>query len=119
VQVRTHDVALTKFSVPVSASAGQTRQITVGVSSKRSQETVQVQLSKSTPSGFQPVGVLTQTVPVDPANRTTPFSFSYTFTSDDATVGKVTFQASATIIGARDALPGDNQAIASPTTVNP
>jgi hypothetical protein len=117
VHVKTHDVAITKFSVPQSASAGQTRTITVGINSKRYPETVQVQLWKSAPGGFQQVGTLTQFVPLRPANRTTDFSFSYTFTSDDASVGKVTFEAIATIVNARDALPSDNQVIALPTKV--
>jgi PKD repeat protein len=118
VQVRTHDVAITKFSAPKSASSGQTRAITVGINSKRHPETVEVQLFKSVPGGFQFVGVLTQSVPVRPSNRTTDFSFSYTFTSADAQVGKVTFKAVANVVGARDALPADNEAIASPTKVN-
>jgi hypothetical protein len=64
------------------------------------------------------VGTLNQQVPVRPSNRTTTFNFSYTFTKDDATMGKVTFKAVANIQGARDALPADNEAIASPTKVN-
>jgi PKD repeat protein len=118
VQVRTHDVAITKFTVPKSASSGQTRAITVGINSKRHPETVEVQLFKSVPGGFQFVGVLTQSVPVRPSNRTTDFSFSYTFTSADAQVGKVTFKAVANVVGARDALPADNEAIATPTKVS-
>jgi hypothetical protein len=43
---------------------------------------------------------------------------SYTFTSDDAALGKVTFEAVATIVNARDALPADNTATALPTKVN-
>ncbi len=118
VHVRTHDVAITKFSAPQAASAGQTRQIAVGLNSKRYPETVQVDLYKSVPNGFQLVGTLSQSVPVRSANRTTDFAFSYTFTGGDATVGKVTFKAVATIPGARDALPADNEAIASPTKVS-
>jgi PKD repeat protein len=117
VLVRTHDVAITKFSVPKSASAGQTRAITVGINSRRYPETVEVQFFKSVPGGFQFVGVLTQSVPVRPSNRTTNFNFSYTFTSADAQVGKVTFKAVANMVGARDALPADNEAIAPPTKV--
>lgn len=64
------------------------------------------------------VGTLNQQVPVRPSNRTISFKFSYTFTKDDATMGKVTFRAVATIMDARDALPADNEAIASPTKVN-
>jgi hypothetical protein len=117
VLVRTHDVAIKKFTVPKSASAGQTRAITVGINSRRHPETVEVQLFKSVPGGFQFVGVLTQSVPVRPSNRTTDFNFSYTFTSADAQVGKVTFKAVANMVGARDALPADNEAIAPPTKV--
>jgi Tol biopolymer transport system component/PKD repeat protein len=118
VVVRTHDVAITKFSVPKSASAGQTRQIVVGLNSRRYPETVEVQLFKSVPGGYQQVGSLTQSVPVRAANRTTDFSFSYTFTGADAQVGKVTFRAVANILGVRDALPADDEAIAPPTKVS-
>jgi PKD repeat protein len=118
VLVRTHDVAITKFSAPKSATAGQTRSIAVGINSRRYPETVEVQLFKSVPGGFQFVGVLTQSVPVRPSNRTTNFNFSYTFTGADAQVGKVTFKAVARIVDARDALPADNEAIASPTKVS-
>ncbi len=118
VHVRTHDVSIVKFDVPQSAKPGQTRQITVSIVNTRYPETVQVQLLKSTPSGFVQVGTLTQSVGVTQGNHTTPFSFNYTFTSDDATAGKVTFEAVATILGARDALPGDNTVVALPTAVH-
>jgi hypothetical protein len=101
-----------------AARAGQTRSISVGLNSKRYPETVEVDLYKSVPGGFVPVGSLTQFVPVRPSNRTTDFGFSYTFTGADAAVGKVTFMAVATIVGARDALPADNQALSSPIKVN-
>jgi hypothetical protein len=116
VKVKTHDVAITRFSAPQAATAGQTRQISVGINSKRNPENVQVQLFKSVPQGFEQFGSLTQFVPVRPSNRTTDFNFSYTFTSDDASIGKVTFKAVAAITNARDALPADNEAIASPPT---
>jgi PKD repeat protein len=118
VQVRTHDVAITKFTVPQAASAGQTRKISVGIRNTRYPETVEVQLVKSVPGGFLFVGNLIHAVPVAPSNRTTTFDFNYTFTSDDATIGKVTFKATANLVGARDALPADNDSIASPTKVS-
>ncbi len=118
VKVRTHDVAITRFSAPQAASSGQTRQISVGINSKRNPEYVQVQLFKSRLQGFEQFGSLTQSVPVRPPNRTTDFNFSYTFTRDDASIGKVTFKAVATITSARDALPADNETIASPTKVS-
>jgi hypothetical protein len=116
VHVRTHDVAITKFTVPTSASVGQTRSITVGISGKRYPETIQVQLLKSnSQGGFDVVGTLTQSVPVQTGKSTTPFAFSYTFTPGDATAGKVTFEAIATIQGNRDAFPADNTAFALTT----
>ena len=115
VKVATHDVAITKFTVPTSASSGRTRQITVGISDSRYPETMQVQLFKSNSSGFALVGTLTQSVPVRPTNRTTAFTFNYTFTKADAALGKVTFRAEASIQGYRDALPADNVAISLPT----
>ncbi len=118
VSVRTRDVAITKFTAPKAASSGQTRQIAVGINSKRGAETVEVHLLKSVPGGFQFLGALTQSVPVRPSNRTTSFDFSYTFTAEDAQVGKVTFKAIANIVGGRDALPADNEAIAPPTKIN-
>jgi len=118
VHIRTHDVGIAKLTVPNSASVGQTKQITVGIVDARYQETVQVQLFRSTPGGFQVVGTLVQTIAPQNGSKTTPYSFNYTFVADDAAAGKVTFQAVATILGARDALPGDNTVIALPTAVH-
>jgi hypothetical protein len=74
--------------VPQTASVGQTRTISVAVSNRRYPETVQVQLYKSVAGGsFQPVGSLTQSLPVLPSNRTTSFSIDYTFVAEDRTLG--------------------------------
>src|SRR2546422_10770316 len=82
-------------------------------------EVVTVQLLKSVPGGFEPVGSLTQSVPVRQANRTTHFAFSYTFTRADGQIRKVTFKAGAPINRARDAPPARHEAIAPPTTGGP
>jgi chitodextrinase len=116
--VRTHDVAITKFTVPQSARAGQTRSITVGLNNPRDEVVVKVRLYKSDASYYDEfVGELIMLVPPRQANRTTNFAFSYTFTADDATLGKVTFKAYAEIQNGRDAAPADNQLIAPPTRV--
>jgi Tol biopolymer transport system component len=117
--VRTHDVAITKLAAPSSASAGQSRAIVVGIKNKRYAETVEVQLFKGVPGGFQFVGAVTQLVPLSSGNSTTGFNFSYTFTPADASIGKVTFKVVANLLGARDALPADNESIAPPTKVSP
>ncbi len=118
VPVRTHDVAITKFVVPQAARVGQTRSLTVGVRNNRYPENVTVNLYKVTPYADIWVGALNQSVPVRPSNRTTDFNFSYTFTNEDAKLGKLTFKAVATITNARDAIPADNEAISLPTKVN-
>lgn len=118
VTVKTHDVAIAKFLAPQTASIGQTRTISVGVSNRRYPETVQVQLFKSVAGGsFQLVGSLTQSVPVLSANRTASFDIAYTFVDPDRAAGKVTFEAVASIVGGHDAVPADNTAIAPPTVV--
>jgi PKD repeat protein len=122
VQVRTHDVAITKFLVPNAAKAGQTRPIVVGLSNALYPEEVEVRLYRSVPGGYDAyewVGTLVQSVPVRRVNRTTDFRFSYTFTDDDAYLGKVTFKAEAQLRDAHDALPADNEAISRPVKVMP
>jgi PKD repeat protein len=119
VRVRTHDVAITKFTVSSTAKAGQTRALTIGVRNSLYPESVQFQFFRSVPGGYQPIGTLTQLIPVRPGNKTVPVSLSYTFSSDDAAVGKVTFQVIAQVLSGRDAIPADNTAISAPVRVNP
>jgi PKD repeat protein len=117
VRVRTHDVAITKFAVPKSAHAGQTKPITVELKNTRHPETVRIEFVKVTPSGLaESVGSVTRSVPAGP-NRLASLTIDYTFTDADAALGKVTFKAYAIIEDARDAIPADNQAIAYPTKV--
>jgi hypothetical protein len=117
VSVSTHDVAITKITVPQTARVGQTRQITVSVRNSRYPESVMVDLWKSIAGDYAGVGSSTQLVPVRSANRTTAFTFNYTFTAEDARLGKVTFKAIATLLEVRDALPADNVVITLPTRV--
>jgi PKD repeat protein len=117
IHVRTHDVAVTSLSVPSKGRVGRSSTVVASLSNLRYPETVQVQLYKSVPNGLQLVGTLQQTIPVTGKKKSVPFSFNYTFTSDDAGVGKVTFQAVATIVNARDALPSDNTALSLPVPV--
>lgn len=118
VKVRTHDIAIIKVLAPKSASAGQTREIYVYIKNSFYTESVRLDIYKSVPGGSEWINTLTQTVPVTVGNRYTAFSFRYTFTTQDAQVGKVSFRAEATLEGARDALPMDNTAISSPTRVS-
>ena len=116
VQVRTHDVAIIRFQTPSSGATGRTTKLSVDIRSNRLPETVEVQLFKSVPGGYQLVATSRQTLPT--RNRVTSVAFSYTFTPQDAVIGKVTFRALVNILGGRDALPADNEAIGPPTKVS-
>ena len=116
VSVRTHDVSIIRFTVPQTAKAGQTRQLTVYVRNTRYPERVQVELYKN---DMVWVGATVQDVPPRSANRTTAFTFNYTFTAEDAQIGKITFRAMAFILNdtGGDDWPMDNDVIALPTRV--
>jgi hypothetical protein len=115
--VRTHDVSIARVSVPQTARLGQSKTVTVGLTNARYAETVQVTLYRSVAGGWQQVGSLTQYVPVRGGGRTTDFVFAYTFAPDDAALGKVNFQAVATLVSGRDAFSTDNSFISLPTKV--
>jgi hypothetical protein len=119
IHVRTHDVTLTTLSAPTSGKVGKAVQLVAKLGNTRYPETVEIDLLKSTPNGFSQVSSTTQGVPVMRRNQTVDFKFTYIFTADDAAQGKVTFKAVARIISFRDALPGDNEAVAQPTKVTP
>jgi hypothetical protein len=112
--VKTHDVAISKLVAPQTASVGQNKTISVSVASYRYPEQVQLTLAKSTGGGFTGVATVTLTVPVEKA---TEYEFSYLIAADDRAIGKVSFRATATIVGARDALPADNSITALATRV--
>jgi PKD repeat protein len=117
VHVRTHDVAITRLAVPKSAHVNETIAVNVYVKNTRYPETVQVTLSKSIPGGFAQVGTLTQSVPVKTGGQSTRFAFTYTVTSDDKAVGKITFRADAVLTEHQDALPADNALLSTPVRI--
>ena len=122
VTVRTDDVGIGKFTVPTSAKAGQTRTITVGVTNQRYPETVAVTVWKGTFPNDQLVGQVEGIlVPVMRAGRTMSFTFDYTFTAQDAAIGRVSFRANVGIwiSGIPDANPADNSVTALATRVTP
>ena len=115
--VRTHDVSIVRLAVPATAHAGQTVAVSVYVKNTNYPETVRVGLEKSIPQGFSQVGSLTQLVTVKTGGQSTRFAFSYTITGEDVAMVKITFRASASLTGARDALPGDNQLLSTPIKI--
>ena len=119
VKVETHDVGITKFSVPTSARAGQSKPITVSVGNTRYLEKATVTLYRSDGDSWDQVGQAKLDVPAHPW-RTVQVPFSYSFTPEDAAVGKVSFRAVVSLeYPVRDARPADNEVIAIATTVRP
>jgi PKD repeat protein len=117
ISVENHDVAIVKVGVPNSARAFQTKAINVGVSSKYRNETVQVTLYKSVVGSydnFVGVGVSQQLVRAEGANKSTQFTFNYTFTPDDVRAGTITFKAVALIPDKRDMQEANNTYISLP-----
>jgi len=118
VQVRTHDVSISSILAPKSANVGQTKAITISIRNTRYPETVRIELYRSIAGGgFELISSSTQFIPVRSGNRTTQFSFNYTFSPQDAQIGKVTFRAVVQIENENDAFPGDNEAFSTPPTV--
>ena len=114
VSVRSHDVMVGKIAAPKPAKVGRSGFIKISIRSLRYAETVQVDVLKSVDGGaFQSVGTLT--LPVGTKNSGTDFEFAYTYAESDR--GSVVFNAVATIQGARDHVPSNNELSASPLTV--
>lgn len=107
VSVRTHDIAIVSFDVPRCATPGETHPIAVSVRNLRYAETVQVELFRD--GDLDPLATMIQGLA---ANDAVLFGFGYTFTAEDAAAGTMSFRAIATVVGARDANPGDNVASA-------
>jgi PKD repeat protein len=105
VSVRTHDVAIVSVDVPKVGVVGSTKTVSVYVASGDYTENVQVNLLRSVPGGFETVNLQTQTIP---ASTTAAFRFAYTFTSSDASLGTIAFQAHAVITDQVDPIPVDN-----------
>ncbi|MEV4543333.1 PKD domain-containing protein [Micromonospora echinaurantiaca] len=118
VRVRTHDVAIVGLTAPTKARVGQTITVDVDVRNTRYEETVQVSLYRSTASGgYDLIGSSTQPVPVKDTGKTTRFSFTYTVTSADLALGKLTLRATADPSPNRDALLVDNELISTPIVI--
>ncbi|MFT7841214.1 PKD domain-containing protein [Saccharothrix sp. BKS2] len=117
VVVATHDVAISRFDVPRTAGQGETKTIEVHVANTRYDEVVTVVLHRHDGRSWSEVGSQTLVVPARPT-RKVRFPFAYTFTPDDAVLGKVGFRAEVRLpYPARDARPVDNEVISIATTV--
>lgn len=123
--VRTHDIVLSRFSLPDVGRPGLTRTVTAYIQNTHYPETAIVEFYVSMPGYYDTwrlVDTKTVSVPARAPRQFTKVSFDYTFTQEDANLGTVNFKGVATIVDengnqVRDALSADNTAISLPVRV--
>ncbi|MGI5502142.1 PKD domain-containing protein [Lentzea sp. CA-135723] len=111
-----HDAGITKFTAPVTAAAGERKAITVQVRNDAFAERAVVTFTRLDRFSWQPLGE--QTVDL-PASTTIDVPFAYTFTEEDARIGKVAFRATVRLTSSSDARAAGDDVIAVATTVGP
>ena len=117
VTVATHDVALLRIVAPEHARVGEVADLAVVVASRGRAEILQVELLRSRSAGdWVPEAIQTHSIA---ARDDLEIAFPVTFDEVDAETGRVSFRARATLVGAADATPEDNELTAAPTRVAP
>jgi hypothetical protein len=114
-KVETRDVTVSNIAAPATAKAGDTGHVEVSVTTTRYTEDVVVELLRRRPDGYYDVvGTVRQYVGKD-STATVPFT--YTYSADDAAIGKATLKARARIYKRDDNNPADNERVAETTVV--
>ncbi|SDO39432.1 hypothetical protein SAMN05421507_102391 [Lentzea jiangxiensis] len=115
VKIETHDVTVSNVVAPASAKVGETGQVVVSVTNTRYDEAVVVELLRRRADGYHTVvGTARRTVAKD---GTEVVSFPYTYSADDAALGKATLKARVRLDGRDDNNPTDNERVAETTVV--
>jgi hypothetical protein len=115
VRVTTHDIALLRIVAPAAATVDDRGEVVVVVTSRHGPEIVQVELLRSRGSGApEPVAVHTRSLP---EAGELEIGFPVTFADADLAAGEVTFHARASLVGAADRSPENNELAAPPTLV--
>lgn len=109
VKVETHDVTVSKVVAPATAKAGDTATVEVSVANTRYAEEVVVELLRRRADGYHDiVGTERRHVAKD---GTVTVPFSYTFSANDAAMGKATLKARVRLDGREDNNPADNERV--------
>jgi hypothetical protein len=115
VRVETHDVTVPDVAAPATAKAGDTARVEVSVTTTRYAENVTVELLRRGSNGYYTVvGTAERHVEKD---CTAVVPFSYTYSADDAAIGKTTLKARVRIGGREDDNPADNERVVETTVV--
>jgi hypothetical protein len=114
--VRTRDVSISSLDVPSVCRVGETIEAVVGVVSAGHDETVEVRLLRRTSGdggSFEQVGRVTTVAKASGAAGPTRVSLAVAFRRGEAVEGVADLKAVVAILGARDASPDNNIALAS------
>lgn len=115
VKVETRDVTVSNVAAPATAKVGEAGHIEVSVTSTRYAEDVVVELLRRRSDGYHDVvGTVRQRVEKD---STAVMPFTYTYSADDAALGKATLKARARIYKRDDNNPADNERVVETTVV--
>ncbi|MCP2241845.1 PKD domain-containing protein [Lentzea aerocolonigenes] len=109
VKVETHDVTVSNVVAPATAKVGETGDVQVSVTNTRYAEDVVVELLRRRWDGYHDVvGTVRGHVAKD-GTLTVPFT--YTYSEDDAKLGKATLKARVRLDGREDNNPADNERV--------
>jgi hypothetical protein len=109
VKIETHDVTVSYVVAPATAKAGDTGNIEVSVTNTRYAEDVVVELLRRKSNGYYSVvGTVRRHVTKD---GTAVVPFAYTYSADDAALGKATLKARVRIDGREDNNAADNERV--------
>ncbi|WP_439657432.1 PKD domain-containing protein [Lentzea sp. HUAS TT2] len=112
-KVETHDVTVSNVAAPATAKVGETGQVDVSVTTTRYAEDIVVDLLRRRSDGYHTVvGTARGQVAKD---GTVTLPFTYTYTADDAALGKATLKARVRIDGHEDNNAADNERVAETT----
>jgi hypothetical protein len=115
VRVTTHDIALTRIVAPAAVTVADLCEVVVVAESRHGPEIVQVELLRARGSGApEPIAVHTRSLP---ETGELEIGFAVAFGDADVAEGEVTFHARASLVGAVDRAPENNELAAPPTAV--
>jgi hypothetical protein len=114
-KVETHDVTVSNVAAPATAKVGDTGNVEVSVTNTRYAEDVVVELLRRRSDGYYAVVETVRRHVAKDSTATVPFA--YTYTADDAALGKATLKARVRLGGRADNNPADNERVVETTVV--
>jgi hypothetical protein len=113
VKIETHDVTVSNVVAPATAKVGETGDVQVSVTDTRYAEDVVVELLRQRWDGYHDIVSTVRGHVAKDGTLTVPFA--YTYSADDAKLGKATLKARVRLDGREDNNPADNERVVETT----